>query len=220
MAATGVADAHHLHHRHGADGGHDAVVRLGFQRTAGCRPRLCRGRSRQHPGGSDRRISGECQSAAHRDRVGDRRPVATRRPRRCRHRSGVARIRKLAAASCPAGSARRRIVIRRPEDHPCQPDRFDLPAIARRVPADRCDRRRHHHPSDRARGRDCESRSLCCMAYGARPAPGSRCSNGCRARRSGGRPVSTCPARANQTSWSSDSRRRCRFSTPIRSGEI
>ena len=82
------------------------------------------------------------------------RPVTTRRPRRRRHRSGVARIRKLAAASCPASSARRRIVIRCPEDHPRQPDRFDLPAIARRIPADRCDRRCHHHPSDRARGRD------------------------------------------------------------------
>ena len=60
---------------------------------------------RQHTVGSHRRISGERQPAAHSYCVGDGRPVATRRPRRCGHRSCIARIRCLASPTCTPRSA-------------------------------------------------------------------------------------------------------------------
>ena len=79
----------------------------------GCRSRLCRGRSRQHPVGPHRRISSECQPAAHRYRVRDWRTITARRPRRGGHRSRIVGIRRHASAPCSPCGARRRPAVRR-----------------------------------------------------------------------------------------------------------
>ena len=154
MAATGAADPHHCRHRHGADGGDNAIVRVGSRSAAGCRSRFHRGRSRQHRRGPDRRISGQCQPAAHRHRFGDRRPVAARRSRRRRDHPGAARIRRCACcATCPQAAlggvllfvAMRIIRV------------SQIVSIYRqslgRIPFDRRDRRSHHHPAYRTRRR-------------------------------------------------------------------
>ena len=153
MAATGAADPHHCRHCHGADGGDNAIVRVGSRSAAGCRSRFHRGRSRQHRRGPDRRISGQCQPAAHRHCFGDRRPVAARRSRRRRDHPGAARIRRWPVAPRAPGRARRSPAVRRHADHPGQPDRFDLPPVACRIPFDRGDRGSHHHPAYRTRRR-------------------------------------------------------------------
>ena len=50
----------------------------------------------------------------------------------------------------PNAALARRSAVCRAEDRPCQPDHRDLPAVARRIPADRRDGRGHHRASDRA----------------------------------------------------------------------
>ena len=107
------------------------------RRAAGCRPRLRRRRRRQYPVGTDRRISGQCQPAAHRGGFRDRRPIPARRPRRRGDRDRAAGLRRLAARPNSERRARRRAAVRRPADRPRQSDRRDLPAVARRIPADR-----------------------------------------------------------------------------------
>ena len=66
----------------------------------------------------------------------------------------VVGIRRHASAPCSQCGARRRPSVRRAQDHPFPPDRRDLPAVVRRIPADRLDHRGHHRSPDRARCRD------------------------------------------------------------------
>ena len=164
-------EPHHRGRRHGADGGNDAILSVRSRRAAGCRPRLRRRRRRQHAVGADRRVSGQCQPAAHGGGFRDRRTIAARQPRRGGDRDCIAGVRRLAARPDSERRARRRPAVRRPADHPLRPDRRDLPAVARRIPADHRDRGGDHRAADRA-GRRHRHRALAAarhLEHDARP---------------------------------------------------
>src|SRR6195256_5642608 len=115
------------------------------------RPRFSRRRRRQRACGIVRRVSRQCQPTANWHRIRDRRTHAAVRTVRRDNRTGAVGVRRHAVAPRSGGGTGRRAVVRGAADHSPQADRHDLPAIARRIPADRRHRGRDHRAADRTR---------------------------------------------------------------------
>ena len=123
MGAAAAAEFPDRHCRDGADRGDHALVSVRSRQTRRCRPRFSRRRRRQSSRRPVRRVSGQRQPAANRHRVRDRRPLATLRAVRRRHRARAAGLRRHAVAARAECGARRRAAVRGAAHHPRQTDR-------------------------------------------------------------------------------------------------
>ncbi|MGY4357112.1 hypothetical protein ACVW0J_003605 [Bradyrhizobium sp. i1.7.7] len=184
----------------GADGRDDAVVPVRSRQACRCRSRFPRCGRWQRAVRPVRRVSGQCQPAANRDRRRDRRTIAARGPCGRGNRAGAARVRDGAAAARSGRRARRHPAVRGAADHPGEADRHDLPAIVQRVPADRRHCRADHRAADPA-GRLPRHRAVAAARHLEHDA---RAARRVRARaaapRSGGRRIRTSPASASPAS--------------------
>ena len=196
MGALAAAWLPDRHRRDGADGGDHALVSVRSRQARRCRPRFSRRRRRQHPGRPVRRVSRQCQSAADRHRVRDRRTFATVRAVRRGNRARAAGVRRHAAAARPECGARRRAAVRGAADHSLKPDRRGYIASRSASSSWSSPLQRRSSCCRSSKASPSASRSRCCTASGARRGRGSSNSSACRTPRSGGRPIRTCRASA------------------------